>query len=350
MSDGKGLKSPSLTKPNPLLKYTLRGQAEALEKMAVESTPLLGSFCLKGQSTVLAAPPNAGKTLITIASIIDAIRAERIKGDDVTYVNADDSTQGVADKLRVLEEYGAHMIAEGYQGFRAVLLIPILEKMANEQLARGKLVILDTLKKFAQPMSKVEASQFTAALRRFVLSGGTVLSLSHTNKHTDAKMNNVFAGVSDLIDDVDNFYIIDVKTIPDGERIAVFTNRKRRGNNPDTLAYAYSTAPDMSYVERLSSVRETDEYDKFSETQHPGKMSDGDILLSLAAGIKHWPDVGKMELIRQVAQIVDAPKHRVARLLEAHAGDDPEVHHWRYLVKARGLHVFELLRPLPAPG
>lgn len=93
-----GSPPPSLKKINPLLQYTLQGEAAALEENAIAQKPLLGSFCLMGQSTVIAAPPNAGKTLLTIATLIEAVEQGRIKGEDVFYVNADDSTQGVAER------------------------------------------------------------------------------------------------------------------------------------------------------------------------------------------------------------------------------------------------------------
>lgn len=327
---------------NPLLKFTLQGQAAALDDMAIAQQPLLGSFCLTGQGTVLCAPPNAGKTLITLAMLIEAIEAGRIDGGDVFYVDADDTTQGVADKVRLLDEYGVHVVAEGYRGFRASLLINALEQMITDGTAHGKFLILDTFKKFTQPMSKTDTSRFTAVIRRFVLAGGSLLCLSHTNKHTDAQGKNVFAGVSDIIDDLDCAYVIDVTAGEAGKRIAQFTNKKRRGNVPDTVAYAYASDPDLTYIHRITSVHETDAYDEGGDDKLDSQTPDDVILHDIEMAIRHGGEHGKMEIVRQVAKLESVSKRRVLKLLEAHTGDDPAEYRWRYVVGARGVHAFQL--------
>ncbi len=335
-------------KNNPLLKFTLQGQAAALDEMAIAQRPLLGRFCLTGQGTVLAAPPNAGKTLITLAMLIEAVEEKRIEGSDVFYVDADDTTQGVADKVRLLDEYGVHVVAEGYQGFRARLLTDAIESMIQDQSARGRFLILDTFKKFTQPMSKVETSRFTEVIRRFVLAGGTLLCLSHTNKHQDAQGKNVFAGVGDIIDDLDCAYVIDIRSGEAGTKVAQFTNKKRRGNVPDAVAYAYSAEPELSYVERLTSVHETDAVDGGDDGGLDYQTDDDSILEAIALSIHHGSERGKMELVRTVARLSQVSKRRVLKLLEQHTGENPSLHRWRYFVGARGLHAFELLRPIDA--
>lgn len=328
---------------NPLANFSLRGQAEALDKQAVAAQPLLGSFCLTGQGTVLAAPPNAGKTLFTIAMLLDAIDGGRIKGDNVYYIDADDTTQGVADKVKILDEFDVHVIAEGYNGFKAKLLTPVLEKMIADGTARDKFIILDTFKKFTSPMSKAETSAFTDVLRRFVLTGGTLLCLAHTNKNVDAKGKNVFAGVNDILDDLDCAYVLDVKPDADGKRIVQFTNKKRRGNNPDLITMAYSADPSLEYVERITSVNELDAYAVEESIQTGAGDADEDILESLRLAIYHGDGRGKMELVRMVAPLHKVSKQRVLKLLELYTGDDPERHRWSYGVGARGVHIYRLL-------
>lgn len=342
MSNERAKSAPTLKKPNPLLKFSLQGQSAELAEMAMAQQPLLGSFCLSGQGTVLCAPPNAGKTLITLSLLIEAIDGRRIAGDDVFYVDADDTTQGVADKVRVLDEYDVHVVAEGHQGFKAALLIDALESMISDGSAHGKFLILDTFKKFTQPMSKTDTSRFTEVIRRFVLAGGSLLCLSHTNKHVDAQGKNVFAGVSDIIDDLDCAYVIDVKPGENGQKIAQFTNKKRRGNVPDTVAYAYDPGPYLNYLQRLTTVQETD---AGRDDVHDAHVEDEDILESLALMIQHGADRGKMVIVRSVASLHNTSKRRALKLLEEHTGEDPEVHRWMYRVGPRGVHTFVLLNP-----
>lgn len=336
-------------KGNPLRDFSLRGQAEALDQQAVLAKPLLGSFCLTGQGTVLSAPPNAGKTLFTISMLVAAIEGGRISGDDVYYIDADDTTQGVAEKVKLLDEYDVHVIAEGHNGFRAAFLAPSLEKMIDDGTAREKFIILDTFKKFTSPMSKVETSAFTDVLRRFVLSDGTLLCLAHTNKNMDSKGRNVFAGVSDIIDDLDCAYVLDVKPDVDGKRVVQFTNKKRRGNNPDAITMTYSADADLSYLERITSVQETNDYGASESIGNDARVDDEDILESLKLAIHHGEEHrGKMELVQMVAPIHNVSKQRVLKLLEKFTGDDPARHRWLYIVGERGRHIFRLLDAAPS--
>lgn len=334
------------TKSHPLRKFSLQGQAQHLDEMAVEQKALLGSICLSGQSTVFCAPPNAGKTLITLSLIIDAIEGRRIAAENVIYVNADDTTSGIADKVRILDEYGGHMLGEGYNGFQAKMLTGALEQMIAQDKAKGCLVILDTFKKFSQLMSKQQTSEFTNVVRRFVLKGGTLLCLSHTNKSPGADGKNVFAGVSDIIDDLDCAYVIDV-TAKGADRIAVFTNRKRRGDVPDIAAYAYSADPALSYTERLLTVQQTDTPEGSGEAPKDIEVSDQEVLYALAMFIHHGNGIGKMELVRATAQKANTSKMRALKLLERFTGDDPKAHRWNYSVGARGVHAYHLLGEPP---
>lgn len=346
MINQSAIPAPKLNMKNPLLKFSLQGQAANLDEMAVAQTPILGAFCLAGQGTVLCAPPNAGKTLITLALLIEAIEAGRIRGEEVFYVDADDTTQGVADKVRLLDEYGVHVIAEGYGGFKAKMLAEYLEEMIGTGSARGKFPILDTFKKFTQPMSKADTSRFTEVIRRFVLAGGSLLCLAHTNKHTNSDGKNVFAGVSDIIDDLDCAYVIDIVIGEKGQRVAKLTNKKRRGDNPDSVAYSYSPEPGLSYATRLTTVAESDPFELANDADLDPGITDEDLLSSIAMAIQHRAGTGKMELVRLIARVRNVSKRRVALLIEQHTGDDPEVHLWSLSVRARGRHAFELLRPL----
>jgi AAA domain len=336
--------TPPDPKTNPLLAYSLQGRSAELDAMAVDQKPLLGNICLAGQGTVFCAPPNAGKTLITLGLIIEGVESGRLKGEDIFYVNADDTTQGIAEKVRVMDEYGVHMLAQGYRDFRAPALIGMIEYMIAEDLARDKVLIIDTFKKFTQPMNKADTSAFTDVIRRFVLKGGTLLCLSHTNKNPGADGKNVFAGVNDILDDLDSVYVIDVKTDHDSDRrIAIFTNKKRRGNSPDTAIYSYAAAPSISYLDRLASLREdADQYADYGEPTESVSENE-DILEQLGLFIRLSPDAGKMEIIRFIAKANGVSKRLVLRLLEANTGDDPTQHKWRYVLKARGRHAFDLL-------
>lgn len=326
-------------RPTALSKFSLRGSAQKLEDMAIEQRPLLGLFSNFGQSTVICAPPNAGKTLITLAVLIEAIDSGKLAGEDVIYVNSDDTTLGLAEKVRLLDDFDVHVVADGHNGFRSSMLASILTDMISDGSAHGKVLILDTLKKFTQVMNKTDTTNFTELMRKWVSKGGSIICLAHTNKKPNASGNNVYAGVADIIDDIDTAYILNVKPEHDGKKIVEFTNIKRRGNNPDTILYSYIADPDLSYTERLTSVREIEKYDSAEEQ---ADATDDDVLDALGLAIKHRGQDGKMSLVRSAAMGAQCSKSRVLRLFEEHTGDDPAKHRWNFVTGAHGKRTYRL--------
>ena len=79
----------------PLLKHSLQGKADELEKLAQSTRPLLGQVCRSGQATIWYAPPNSGKTLIGLYLVLEAIREGRLAAGNVYYINADDNSAGL---------------------------------------------------------------------------------------------------------------------------------------------------------------------------------------------------------------------------------------------------------------
>ncbi|WP_153131422.1 hypothetical protein [Dechloromonas hortensis] len=106
------------------------------------------------------------------------------------------------------------------------------EMVASDQ-AKGVIVILDTIKKFTDLMDKTKASQFTKVIRQFVMKGGTVIGMAHTNKKLGANGKPIYGGTSDIVDDFDCAYTIATEECSNpAEKIVVFDNIKRRGSNP----------------------------------------------------------------------------------------------------------------------
>jgi hypothetical protein len=179
-----------------------------LEARAQEATALLGNICLSGQTTIWYAPPNAGKTLCALRLTHDAITEGRIAAGDVYYFNADDSSSGLAQKLRIMDDLGAHTIAPGFNGFKSADLLDHLTRTAAQDEARGTLVIIDTVKKFTSLMDKRHSSEFADACRQYALRGGTILGLAHTAKNANPDGKLRYAGTTDLLEDFDSAYLL----------------------------------------------------------------------------------------------------------------------------------------------
>ena len=110
---------------NPLVEFSLRGMSEQLARDFKDQVLVLGPIILRYQSSVVYASPNTGKTLVVLRLLIDAIRQGRIDPSDVFYINVDDTPNGLFEKLKFADEYGFHLLAEGYNGFRANDLLGI---------------------------------------------------------------------------------------------------------------------------------------------------------------------------------------------------------------------------------
>lgn len=329
---------------SPLVAYSLRGRAAEFEQQARSTTPLLGDLCLAGQATILYAPPNAGKTLITLKLTIDAVAAGRIAAGDVFYINADDSSSGLATKLNIMDELGAHTLVPGFYGFKAVDLIDLLRRAAQLDRARGSLVILDTLKKFSSLMDKKDASAFADACRQFVMRGGSIVALAHTTKNPNADGELRYGGTTDFIEDFDAAYVLtplQAKAAA-GERVAEFKLKKRRGDNPDTVAYAYAAEAGISYEERLASVRtvDLDQLDTFRNASQ--QLDDATVIAAVTACVGEGV-TGKMALMRTAAARTGASERAITRVIERYTGDDHSRHRWTFSRGDRGVMMFALL-------
>ncbi|KXU29481.1 hypothetical protein A0J57_23165 [Sphingobium sp. 22B] len=331
---------------SPLFSYSLRGKATEFERRAVKERALLGDICRTGQVTFLFAPPNAGKTLITLNLLTDAIDAGRINPNNVFYINADDSSSGFATKMRLMDDLGVHTLAPGHKGFKSQNLVEIFQEVVEQDKARGCLIIIDTVKKFADLMHKSRASTFTDACRQVAMAGGTVFGLGHTTKNPDNNGNFRYAGTSDTVDDCDAAYImtpVEGEAEP-GEKVVLFKNIKRRGNNAVQVAYAYADEGDISYDERLASVRliDPDQLGEFQRIEE--ERSDAEVIAVIKACISEGI-AAKMVLAKEVARRAKISGRSAIRTIENYTGDDPTVHHWNYAIKHRGAKQFALLPP-----
>ncbi|QYE35134.1 AAA family ATPase [Polymorphobacter sp. PAMC 29334] len=329
---------------NPLRQYSLLGHGLEVAERAQAQVPLLGSVCLAGQATIWFAGPNTGKTLMALRLLIDAIQAKRIDPNNVYYVNVDDSSSGLATKLNMLEEFGVHVLAEGYKGFRSSNFVSEIERMIALDQAKGQFIILDTLKKFVTVIDKKASSQFTNLLRRFVLKGGTILCLAHTNKRPGADGKPIYGGTSDFVDDFDCSYVISVVASdePSNDRTILFDNNKRRGDVVQRACYTYSVEDGLSYEAMITSVRTTDP-DLFEVSDMDPAASDADVIEAVQSFLSYGVTT-KMKLAVGAAKLARVSQKTALGVIEKYTGEDPSRHLWTYEVQARGAKVF---KPLP---
>lgn len=329
---------------SPLTRFSLKDSLADLEKQRVEQRLIFGKIVLLGQATAIYALANTGKTLILMNLIVDAIKNGRIDPSKLYYINMDDNSSGLVDKLRLANEYGFHMLADGYMGFAAKNFRSAMLKMIEDETASGVVVCVDTLKKFVNTMNKEQSAEFTKVVRQFVLKGGTVIALSHANKNPGADGKIKYSGTTDIVDDFDCAYTLEVISAPTDARMKVveFTNIKRRGDVAETAAYSYSTERSLPYDELLTTVQEVDP-EQLEPIKHAAEIqSDASVISAIEATIAEGINT-KMKMADAGSKRAKVSTRVALKVIEKYTGEDPGLHRWRYVVGPRGAQVFELL-------
>jgi KaiC/GvpD/RAD55 family RecA-like ATPase len=330
--------------PLPLDKFSLRGQLPRLEELSKEQVQLLYGIALSGQATVIYASPNTGKTLLVLHLLLDGIRRGVINSAMLYYINVDDTLSGLRTKLEFAEEHGFHMLSEGYRDFSATEFLETLHEVTVSGQANGVVIILDTLKKFADLMDKRKASTFSKYIRQFVLQGGTVIALAHTNKNPGPDGKPRYAGTTDIVDDFDCAYTLaEVSTSEETqEKVVEFRNIKRRGDVVRRVAYSYSIEDGLSYGELLLSVKKVDDTQLVAVKKAEELKSDAEVITAVITCIRDGVNT-KMRLVEATAERAGTSKRNALKVLEKYTGDDPDKHRWTYQVANRGAKIFKLI-------
>lgn len=330
-----------------LTNFSLNGNSKEMRKKMLSDVFVLLHIALLGQCTIIYAKPNTGKTLLTLYLLIQAIIAETINAADIFYINADDTYKGLIEKLELAEQHGFNMLSPGHNGFEAKKLSDYLAQLVVNDDARGKVIILDTAKKFTDLMDKKTGSKFMESAREFVSHGGTLILLAHTNKNRDAEGKVVFGGTSDLVDDADCAYTLDEVNVAGDVKTVLFENLKSRGDCAKEAGFLYSIAAGQSYFERLESVKPLDEKqatiaklarDAVEKTEEDKAVIDAII----EALTPH--DLLKTDLVDMAHKSSGISKARINKVLAEYAGNDfMQGDRWYLLPGDRNAKVYSLL-------
>ena len=333
-----GQPAPLVDGAHPLERYSVTHQIEELKAMAQNAKPALEPIALQGQATVVYAPPNTGKTLLTLHMLIQSIRKGHLQAKQVYYLNCDDSTDGLLLKAQIARQHDFRMLSPGYAGFELQEFKNLMVQMAAKGTAKGTVLILDTLKKFVNVMDKVEGSAFGSLCRGFCLKGGTIIALGHPNKHKSTDGTSIPGGTTDVIDDFDCAWVLDLqKSGNPHKRVVTFRNRKRRGGVVDSATFSY--APHLPYLEMLSSVRREDEFndeDLVDKTDSPTNPAQH-LIDSIASVIREGINPQKA-IVESVALKTRSGTGKIKKVLEQY-----EDVYWKFGKKDRGAKHYSLI-------
>ena len=312
---------------------------------------IMGRLAIMGQATAIYSKPNSGKTLLTLRLLIDAIRDGGINAEDVFYINADDNYKGIVTKLELAEAHGFHMLAPGHgqgtESFRSDELVQHMRTMVAEGSASGKVIVLDTLKKFTDLMAKKAATEFMRAGREFISNGGTLIVLAHTNKNRDGEGKVVFGGTSDIVDDVDCAYTLDVVSSKNGEVSVLFENIKSRGDVVSQAGFTYSKSEGQAYQQLIDSVKPLDERE-MSAAKKIQELNDvlaknEKLINSILCFIRDGVTL-KIDLINATMKDTGESRRRITDVINGHTGSHyAEGHRWYEVKGEKNAKVYAIL-------
>ncbi len=227
---------------------------EEMKKTCEEAVFVLPEIAMTGNLTIINASYNAGKTLLSLWLLSKRNQAA-LESKAILYLNADDTYQGAIDKMEFMKSHNVDFLIPGQQGFEMETFPLLIEKEIRENRAGQLVLVLDTMKKFVDPMDKKRARSMMGLLRNFVQAGGTVIALAHTNKHKGTDGSSVAEGVGDFLNDCDAAYLVEVVSSPeDATKTVVFKCTKSRGPNTKKATFTYDNGDKVSWRDRFQSV------------------------------------------------------------------------------------------------
>jgi len=238
----------------------VNSRLEEMEERLQRERDVIPQMITTGTVTLVYAPSGAGKTVWILGNLFQSIDNGLIRGEDVIYFNEDDGARGVIQKAKLGDQRGMTMVT--LSNSNDALLrntgdaLRLLNLIRMEGEADGKIVICDTLKKFAPVLNKGDMREVLHVFREFAASGGTVILLGHCNKHRTMDGRLVYEGVGDLKADVDNMFGLDPlndKYAPYQELLVI--NEKDRSQVSFKGGFKYKqTSQLIDYKESVASV------------------------------------------------------------------------------------------------
>ena len=267
--DFSDIKADLLDAPPPndsplesLFACAANGDSGKLKQQMANDRYILKHLAILGQWTVFFAAPNVGKTLLIQWLLRETRTSAKLNDIHIIYANCDDTLKGGTEKLQIAETSDYLMLLPNHKGFKTESLLTTISAITDRGEANGVVIIMDTVKKFTDVMDKRISTQFGVVARSFVSAGGTLICLAHVNKHTDSNGKSIPAGTSDLRDDCDCCYTIELVGNTEGfcstTRTVEFECIKSRGDVVQKEVFEYTKEEGAGYQALFDSVKRVD--------------------------------------------------------------------------------------------
>lgn len=312
------------------------GDSKAMLEKAKNQNFIIPGMIIEGHWVTIAAPAGSGKTLISMSSLSEQAMTGGIEGRNIHYVNADDGFKGSAEKLKIAEEFDMQMLIPGRKGFDVNdLLTKHLPSLIEDGSAFGQVVIIDNMKSVT-PLLDVSAQRdFGKLARAWSSAGGTMVCLSHVNKHKDKETGkHIYKGTSDVRDDPDELFIINPVSDENGLITVEYDSRppfgKQRGDVEDVINFQFRKVRGQSYRDLMDSVRRLGSEQSYEVKERAEVLNRLEQNQDTIEIIRKHIDANneqampwqKNELIKNIANDTGIGEKKIRYIMNYHEGDD----------------------------
>lgn len=275
------------------LDYATPERITQREKEASEMVFVLPGIAARGQSTIIYADANSGKTLLVFKMLRDQSEAGELKDLKIVYCNFDDDFKGANQKGRYVQDLPEVMMIDNQE----TTVEEVFQMMADsieDGTAKQLCFVLDTAIRFVSDSDKKSQREFTSLVQRFVSAQGTVIALGHVNKHKSAEGKSVHGGTGDIRNSFSQCALLELETPKDDtDRRVKFYNDKLRGMAAVSTSYRYKHGDERTWLERVETVERIHEAEakrltRFSKSKIQAEK-DAEIIEEMVAALSQGP-------------------------------------------------------------
>lgn len=284
---------------------------EQVENMKSTRIICQGLFALTHMACLMG-PAGSGKTAVaTYASGV--MSAE---GLSVWFFQEDASAGDLPALHEHAKQHGYKLLNSTLAGASPEDMLHVLRQLSQSDDAdlSNVVIILDTLKKFTDLMSKGQSRLFFQLMRALTQRGGTVIMLGHTNKHRGPDGKLIFEGVGDVRNDVDELIYIE-STDKDPAGVVTLTLKpdkvrcviRERTFQLNTITRVLKPLDHVVDVQALKAAQE--------QRKEDAALIEAVDLELKAGGMNHT------DLVRRVREATGQSRKRVEDVIERYISD-----------------------------
>lgn len=275
---------------------------------------------------VWSAPANGGKT--TVAKFAAGELAARFR---VLYFQEDASSGDIPALFQHARDHGYQLLSSAITGSTEEQIAALRKMIKLGARLDGVVMFFDTLKKYADLMSKGGSREFFKLMRSLTQLGATIVLLGHTNKHRGVDGKLMFEGVGDVRNDVDELIYID-STEKDARGMRTMTMRpdKVRCAAKETTFELDTRSMSIRALDSVVNVAAILERQRQLEEDRP--LIDAINAALAKGGMKHT------ELRDAVVKATGEGKTAVTRVIERYVSEDLDDPHALWTETRMRLH------------